>query len=284
MHVKITTDSPADLPKEICHTYGFRTVPLHVILGDNCFDDGIDVTTDDIYNFYSENKILPKTSAVSVSEYSAFFEKMTENGDQVVHFSLSSGISSSYQNAIIAAQDFENVYVVDTKSLSTGIVLAMLKAYKMSAGGMSAEEIANRSLETVKNISTTFIISNLEFLHKGGRCSGLASFGANILGIKPSIAANTDGKLVVDKKYRGNFDSCIYRYIEDLIKTNKNRIDNDIAVIVSTDGVSREQLLAAKKQILKEIPFKEVITAKAGCTITSHCGKGTFSFMFLKKQ
>ena len=283
MHVKITTDSPADLPKKICHTYGFGTVPLHVILGDDCFDDGIDVTTDDIYNFYSKYKTLPKTSAVSVSEYSEFFEKMTENGDQVVHFSLSSGISSSHQNAVIAAQDFKNVYVVDTKSLSTGIALVMLKAYKMSASGMSAEEIAKRSLENVKNISTTFIISNLEFLHKGGRCSGVASFGANMLGIKPSIKTNAEGRLVVDKKYRGNFDNCIYHYIEDLIKANKNNIDTDIAVIVSTDGVSRKQLDAAKKQILKEIPFKEIITAKAGCTITSHCGKGTFSFMFLKK-
>ncbi len=282
MRVRITTDSPADLPREICETYGFKTVPLHVILGDDCFEDGINVTTDDIYNFYAQNKLLPKTSAVSIEEYNEFFRKMTQGGEPLVHFSLSSGISSSCQNAKIASENFDNVYIVDTKSLSTGIALAMLKAYKMSAMGMSAEEIAAKSEETVKNISTTFIISNLEFLHKGGRCSGVASFGANILGIKPSISANEEGRLVVDKKYRGKFEDCISRYIDDLIEANKNGIDTDIAVIVSTDGVSPEQINASKRQILKQIPFKEVVTAKAGCTITSHCGKGTFSFMFLK--
>ncbi len=284
MQIRITTDSPADLPKALCETYGFKTVPLHVILGDNCFDDGIDITTADIYDFYEKYGILPKTSAVSVAEYSEFFSRLGANGEAIVHFSLSSGISSSCQNAKIAAAEFENVYIVDTKSLSTGITLAMLKAYKMSAAGMSARDIAIKSEENVKNISTTFIISNLEFLHKGGRCSGVAAFGANILGVKPSITANGDGKLIVDKKYRGRFNDCIFRYIDDLIESNKNNVDTDVAVLVSTDGVSEEQLTEAKKRILKQIPFKEIITAKAGCTITSHCGKGTFSFMFLKGQ
>lgn len=283
MRVRITTDSPADLPESLCKTYGFKTVPLHVILGDDCFEDGINVSTDDIYNYYSQNKVLPKTSAVSISEYTSFFEKLTKNGEAVVHFSLSSGISSSYQNAVIAAQSFENVYVIDSKSLSTGMALIMLKAFSMSVNGMQAKEIAQESEKLVSKIKTSFIISNLEFLHKGGRCSGVATFGANILGIKPSIVADEEGKLVVDKKYRGKFDNCISQYISDLIAENKSKTDTDFAVIVSTDGVSDEQILAAKKQILKEIPFKEIIVAKAGCTITSHCGKGTFSFMFLEK-
>lgn len=283
MHVRITTDSPADLPKSLCDTYSFCTVPLHVILGDNCFDDGADITTDDIYSYYSHYKILPKTSAVSIAEYSSFFERLTKNGDAVVHFSLSSGISSSYKNAVIASESFENVYIIDTKSLTAGIAPAMIKAYKMSCGGMSASEIADKSREIVKKIKTSFIISTLEFLHKGGRCSGAAAFGANLLGIKPSVIADSEGKLVVDKKYRGKLNDCISQYIDDLIKADKGNIDTDFAVIISTDGISENQISAAKEQILSEIKFKEVIVAKAGCTITSHCGKGTFSFMYLKK-
>lgn len=283
MHIRITADSPSDLPESLRETYGFKTIPLHVILGDNCFDDGVTITTDDIYEFYSQNKALPKTSAVSIAEYTDFFSRLTENGDSVVHFSLSSGISSSCQNAIIAAADFENVYIVDTKSLSTGMALPMLKAYKMACEGLSAREIAEKSEEIIKKISTTFIISNLEFLHKGGRCSGVASFGANILGIKPSITADDEGKLVVDKKYRGKIDDCIFQYVRDLIKNNKNNTDTDFAVLICSQGITDDQIAAAKKQIEREIPFKEFIIAKAGCTITSHCGKGTFSFMFLKK-
>lgn len=283
MHVRITTDSPADLPKSLCDTYSFCTVPLHVILGDNSFDDGVNITTDDIYSYYSHYKILPKTSAVSIAEYTSFFERLTKNGDSVVHFSLSSGISSSYRNAVIASESFENVYIIDTKSLTAGIAPAMIKAYKMSCDGMPASEIADKSKEIVKKIKTSFIISTLEFLRKGGRCSGVAAFGANLLGIKPSVIADGEGKLVVDKKYRGKIDDCISQYIDDLIKADKGNIDTDFAVIISTDGISENQIAAAKEHILSEIKFKEVIVAKAGCTITSHCGKGTFSFMYLKK-
>ncbi len=283
MSIRITADSPADLPKEICERYGVNTVPLHIILGDGCFDDGITVTPDDIYDYYERAKALPKTSAVSVAEYASFFEKLTENGDSVIHFCISSGISSTYQNAVLAAEDFPNVFIIDSKSFTTGIALLVIKAAEMAQSGMSAEQVALESSKLVGKMDTTFIVSNLEFLRKGGRCSGVAAFGANLLGIKPSITIDSEGRLIVDKKYRGKLDACIEHYINDLLEENKGNIDNSRAVLARTDGVTDEIMDKAKKQITDAAGFKEVIVSKAGCTITSHCGKGTFCFMFMRK-
>lgn len=283
MSIKITADSPADLPKGICEKYGVNTIPLHIILGNGCFEDGLNVTPDDIYAYYERENELPKTSAVSVSEYASFFEKLTENGDSVVHFCISSGISSTYRNAALAAEAFPKVYVIDSKSFTTGIALLVIKASEMAESGMSAEEVALESSKLVGKTDTTFIVSNLEFLRKGGRCSGVAAFGANLLGIKPSITIDSEGRLIVDKKYRGKLDACIEHYINDLLEENKGNIDNSRAVLARTDGVTDEIMERAKKQITDAAGFKEVIVSKAGCTITSHCGKGTFCFMFMRK-
>src|SRR5699024_9934500 len=173
---------------------------------------------------------LPKTSAVSVAEYTDFFKELTQDGSSVVHISFSSALSATHQNARLAAEDFDNVYIVDSKSLSTGIALLAIKAAQLAQDGLDAKTIAHEMEYKREKVVTTFILDKLEFLYKGGRCSGVAMLGANVLGIKPSIVM-ADGKLQVGKKYRGKLENCQMQYVRDLLEQYAGRIDTDRAFL-----------------------------------------------------
>lgn len=278
----ISTDSPADVPAEIRERYDIRVIPLHIILDDDCFEDGVNIQPDDLYAFYKKTGRLPKTSAVSVAEYSDFFKELTQDGSSVVHISFSSALSATHQNARLAAEDFDNVYIVDSKSLSTGIALLAIKAAQLAQDGLDAKTIAHEMEYKREKVVTTFILDKLEFLYKGGRCSGVAMLGANVLGIKPSIVM-VDGKLQVGKKYRGKLENCQMQYVRDLLEQYAGRIDTDRAFLSRTAGVSDEQMKALQKEIHKTLKFKEYIVSTVGCTITSHCGERTFTFEFMLK-
>lgn len=278
----ISTDSPADVPAEIRERYDIRVIPLHIILDDDCFEDGVNIQPDDLYAFYKKTGRLPKTSAVSVAEYTDFFKELTQDGSSVVHISFSSALSATHQNARLAAADFDNVYIVDSKSLSTGIALLAIKAAQLAQDGLDAKTIAHEMEYKREKVVTTFILDKLEFLYKGGRCSGVAMLGANVLGIKPSIVM-VDGKLQVGKKYRGKLENCQMQYVRDLLEQYAGRIDTDRAFLSRTAGVSDEQMKALQKEIHKTLKFKEYIVSTVGCTITSHCGERTFTFEFMLK-
>ena len=278
----ISTDSPADVPEEIRERYDIRVIPLHIILDDDCFEDGVNIQPDDLYAFYKKSGRLPKTSAVSVAEYTDFFKELTQDGSSVVHISFSSALSATHQNARLAAEDFDNVYIVDSKSLSTGIALLAIKAAQLAQDGLDAKTIAHEMEYKREKVVTTFILDKLEFLYKGGRCSGVAMLGANVLGIKPSIVM-ADGKLQVGKKYRGKLENCQMQYVRDLLEQYAGRIDTDRAFLSRTAGVSDEQMKALQKEIHKTLKFKEYIVSTVGCTITSHCGERTFTFEFMLK-
>lgn len=278
----ISTDSPADVPAEIRERYDIRVIPLHIILDDDCFEDGVNIQPDDLYAFYKKSGRLPKTSAVSVAEYTDFFKELTQDGSSVVHISFSSALSATHQNARLAAEDFDNVYVVDSKSLSTGIALLAIKAAQLAQDGLDAKTIAHEMEYKREKVVTTFILDKLEFLYKGGRCSGVAMLGANVLGIKPSIVM-VDGKLQVGKKYRGKLENCQMQYVRDLLEQYAGRIDTDRAFLSRTAGVSDEQMKTLQKEIHKTLKFKEYIVSTVGCTITSHCGERTFTFEFMLK-
>lgn len=278
----ISTDSPADVPAEIRERYDIRVIPLHIILDDDCFEDGVNIQPDDLYAFYKKTGRLPKTSAVSVAEYTDFFKELTQDGSSVVHISFSSALSATHQNARLAAEDFDNVYIVDSKSLSTGIALLAIKAAQLAQDGLDAKTIAHEMEYKREKVVTTFILDKLEFLYKGGRCSGVAMLGANVLGIKPSIVM-VDGKLQVGKKYRGKLENCQMQYVRDLLEQYAGRIDTDRAFLSRTAGVSDEQVKALQKEIHKTLKFKEYIVSTVGCTITSHCGERTFTFEFMLK-
>lgn len=274
----ITADSPIDLSAEQARRYGIEVIPLHVILDSEDYLDGVNITPDDIYNAFDEKNILPSTSAISVAEYMDFFKKFADEGVSVVHLSLSSAISSTYQNACIASADFDNVHVVDTKRLSSGIAILALKAVEMAASGMNAPEIAANLTAMRDKVSTSFILETLTYMNKGGRCSSLVAFGANILGIKPTIENQPDGSLTVGKKYRGKIDVVRRQYIDDKLSTP----DIDYSrIFVDHSGIDEEELNSLKSYIEQNYNFREIIVTRAGSTISTHCGPGTFALMFM---
>ena len=280
--VMITADSTCDLPKELIEKYNITITPLSVLLGENSYLDGIDIFPNDIYDYVAKTGILPKTAAVTPAQYYSVFEQYTKEGKAVVHIGLSSAISSSYQNACIAASDFDDVYCIDSKSLCTAMGLLVLKACDFREKGFDAKKIYNRVNSLVSKVSTTFVLNDLEYLHKGGRCSGVAKFSANVLGIKPSIAVDGEGKLDVAKKYRGKIDIVYKQYINDCLKDIKG-IDTSRIVIANSGDIDPEIISFAKGVIDGKGKFGEIILADAGCTISSHCGPKTLAIFYIKK-
>lgn len=281
--VLITTDSTCDLPQKYVDEYNIKVIPLSILLGDNEYSDGVDIKPEDIYKHVENGGGLPKTAAVPPSKYYSIFSEAVKQGKKVVHIGLSSAISSSYQNACVAAAEFDGVYCVDSKSLCTAMGLLVLKACDFREKGYDAKKIHDKIEKLVPKVSTTFVLNSLEYLHKGGRCSGVARFGANILGIKPSIAVdNATGALDVAKKYRGKMENVYKQYITDCVK-DVNKIDTSRIVIANSGGIEPATLAFAKGLIEGKNKFDQIIEADAGCTISSHCGPKTLAVFYIKK-
>lgn len=277
--VIIASDSTCDLSPELIEKYDIKVFPLFVRLGENDYKDGVDVTPEDIYAHYGKTGELPKTAAVNVSDFSDFFEEATAEGAEVVVFTISALMSSTYQNARLAAEDFEGVYVVDTKNLSTGGGLLVLTAADMAASGASAAEIAAACEALTGKVDASFVIDDLEFLYKGGRCSAVERFGANLLKLKPCITVN-DAKMGVGKKYRGNFADVLPKYVEDRIGDGSSVSPE--RVFVTHAGCDMKIVNGCVEQV-KALGFKEVHVTRAGCTISSHCGQNTLGVLFVRK-
>lgn len=278
--VLIVSDSTSDLSAEIIERYGIKILPLGVNLGEKLFSDGVDITPEDIYYHYEMTGELPKTSAVNMADFSDFFEKYTSEGYSIVCFTISSHMSSTFNNARMAAEDFEDVYVIDSENLSTGSGLLVVEACEMAKAGKSAAEIAEKIKDMRAKVCASFVIDDLEFLHKGGRCSALAAFGANLLKLKPCITV-TDGKMGVSKKYRGNFAQVLKTYIAEQIGDGSS-IELD-RVFVTHAGCDEAIVSECREQVKSLAPFGEVFVTRAGCTVSSHCGKNTLGVLFIKK-
>ena len=279
--VIIASDSTTDLGSELIERYGIKILPLSVSLGDKLYHDGVDIDPDTIYAHYEKTGELPKTAAINAMEYKEFFAKLTSDGSSVVFFTISSDMSSTFNNARIAANEFPGVYAVDTRNLSTGGGLMVVAAAEMAVQGKSAEEIANSCAEMADRISASFVIDNLEFLYKGGRCSALAAFGANLLNLKPCIYVE-GGKMAVGKKYRGKYHITLKKYIEDQL-SELDTIEPD-HVFVTHAGCDAEICDSCVEQVKALGYFKEVHLTRAGCTVSSHCGRNTLGVLFVKKK
>lgn len=279
--IKITCDSTCDLTREQYENGNVEVISLGVSLGDDFRRDGVDVTADELYEYVQKSGQLPKTSACSVGEYQAMFEKYTAQGFEVVHISLSAELSASHQNALIAAQETEGVYVVDSRNLSSGSGHLVLLAVQLAKAGMSAEEIAGQLREAADRVDASFVLQTLEYLHKGGRCSGIAAFGANLLNLRPEIEVR-DGKLGVAKKYRGSAEKSILAYVRGRLE---GRTDIDCGrIFITHSGVPRE-ILDKVNALVKELhPFEEVIETVAGSTISCHCGPCCLGVLFLRSK
>lgn len=279
--ILIASDSTSDLNAALLSRYDIRILPLGVTLCDRLYTDGVDIDPDFIYKKYEESKTLPKTSAISIGDATDFFKACKKEAEAVLFFTISSQMSSTYQNVKLAASEFENVYVIDTQNLSTGGGLLVVKAAELAEGGMEAEEIASTCTEHAKCVDASFVIDSLEFLHKGGRCSAVAAFGANLLQLKPCIVVR-NGKMGVSKKYRGKFGEVLKKYVAEQIG---DASDIDLDRIFVTHAGCDAAIVDACVALVKELaPFKDVQVTRAGCTISSHCGKNTLGVLFFRKH
>lgn len=280
MSIKITADSTCDLSSALLNEYDVDTMPLYVVLNGESYRDGIGISPDDIFAHVEGGGNIATTSAANVEDYTEFFAKAMAGHEGVVHFTISSEISCSYQNACLAAQEYENIYVVDSRSLSTGIGQLVLDAVLMSREGCTAEEIFKALEEKKQRLDVSFVINTLEYLRKGGRCSTLTALGANLLSLKPCIELR-DGKMGVGKKYRGHLERCLQKYVADRLE-DPSTVD-DSRIFITDSGVSEELRAMIHEAVLKCVPFKEVIHTRAGCTISNHCGPNCLGILFYRK-
>lgn len=275
----ISSDSTCDLGV-LFKERNVPTLPLAVVLGGESFEDGVTVTPDKIYEFVDKNGILPKTAARGVEEHREFFQSMLASpDDSIVHFCISGDISATYHNAELAAKDFKNVFVVDGRSLSSGTGLLVLYACDLrDSGKYTAEEIYKLCLERVPFVQASFFVDTMEYLYKGGRCSGLASFFATALKLKPSLLLK-DGKIVVGKKYRGAATAIVDKYVDNIFDMFDN--PDTKRIFITHTSASPEVVALTRAAIDRHYHFDEVIETIASSTITSHCGKGTLGILFL---
>ncbi len=277
----ISSDSTTDLSVELREKYDVSIIPLGITLGTELYRDGVDITPDFIYEHHEKTGELPKTNAANVGEFIDYFSELVKDGDTVIHFSLSSSMSSTYSNACLAAEDVGNVYVIDSKNLSTGGGLLVIAAAEMVAAGKSAEETVEAVTAMAECVDASFVIDNLEYLHKGGRCSTLAMMGANLLKLKPCIEVK-NGAMGVGKKYRGVYGRVLSEYVDERL-VNIDDIDT-ARVFVTHAGCDSEIVDAVAEQVKAKGIFDEVLVTRAGCTISSHCGANTLGVLFVRKS
>lgn len=278
MAIRITSDSTCDLG-HLVKERNIGILPLQVNLDAKAYRDGVDITPQDIFDFVSETKILPKTSAPSVGEYEEFFAEQLKGFDELIHFNISGKSSGSHNFAKQAGESFGGkVRVIDSKALSSGQGLLVIKACDLRDEGKSAAEIEEVINELRTRVNTSFVPDRLDYLHKGGRCSGMTMFVANALKIHPKIVMK-DGQLMQGGKYRGHMERCIAQYIEDLKIMYP---DYDKTRCFITHSSAEQSLVDVAKAKVKELfDFDEVIETVAGSIITSHCGKGTLGVLFI---
>jgi DegV family protein with EDD domain len=283
MSIKILADSTCDLSEELIRRFDIGIIPLTVTLGERSGLDGTGITPEDIYRYVEESGNLPKTSAVSVGDFTRVFQTWREQTDEVICFCISSLFSSSYQNACIAAEEIGGVYPFDTYNLSTGEGLIILRAAEMARDGSSVDEILAECRSLVPRVDASFALNQLDYLYKGGRCSALAAFGANLFHIKPAILVK-DGHMEPGKKYRGHIDSVIRSYVKDRLAGCSGNIDTH-RIFVTHTRCSPETVESVKQLVREFCPdVEEIDETVAGATITTHCGPETLGVLFIHRE
>ena len=276
--IQITSDSTCDLG-ELAPKHGIRLMPLKVILDTETFKDGVDIAPADIFAFVEKTGMLPKTSAPGIEDFRELFSLLTANGDEVIHFTISSKASASYSCALAASREFDGkVRVVDSLALSSGQGLLVMKALDLRDAGKSAAEIEETVNALRARVNTSFVPDRLEYLYKGGRCSKMEMYGANILKIHPMIDMK-DGQLGVKKKYRGKMTVCIKSYIEELKAAYP--VYDKTRCFITHSSADAELVELAREMVQSEFDFDEVVETVAGSVITGHCGRNTLGVLFI---
>lgn len=281
--IQIMADSTCDLSPEMIREHGIRIIPLHVVFDDHTYRDGVDLTTEQLFEQVKARNLLPRTSAPSPAEFADEFGPVVREGRRIVYISISSELSSTYQNAVIAAREFPEgtVEVVDSRNLSTGIGLTVMKAADyVRQGTEDPVRLASMLREDAKLVESEFVIDTLDYLHKGGRCSGTQLVIGSLLRIHPVIKVK-DGGMLVAEKLRGKMDKVSQGLLE---RTLAERGNIDPARIFVTHSMAEESALWLKSRLEQELQVREVAVTNAGCVISSHCGPGTVGILFMKSR
>lgn len=280
MNIKILSDSTCDLSQQMLDQHKITLVPLTVVKADAQFKDGVTITPADIFDHVAAGGDLCSTSANSVGEYEEKFAAFSKDYDGVLLITIGSGFSSCYQNACIAAEDFANVKVVDSKNLSTGQGLVVLEACRLAKECASLDELHEKVQAFTEKVESSFLVDKLNYLAKGGRCSAVAALGANLLNLKPCIDVK-DGKMGVSKKYRGKYHKCLADYVKERL-ADRDDIRRDVLFVTKT-SVSDEEYAAVMEAVKAYGNFDTVYETTAGCTVSCHCGPGTLGVLFARK-
>ena len=278
--IKITTDSTCDLPRSLLERHHISVTPLGIVKNDRLYRDGIDIRPADIARHVDGGGDITTTSAVNIADYEVFFREHAAKHDAVIHLNIGSGFSSCHQNAKIAAEDVEEVYVVDTQNLSAGHGLLVLAAAEAAEAGRSVAEILDLLDDLIPRVEISFILDRLDYMKKGGRCSAVAALGANLLKLHPCIEV-VSGKMSVTKKFRGSPEKVMRDYLKERL-TGRTNVELDRIFLIDT--CEDDHLAAVGREFLQEDGrFAEVVETKAGCTVFSHCGPGVLGLILLRK-
>lgn len=277
--VKIFSDSTCDLSKELLDRYEIGIIPLFVRLGDVEFLDGVNITPEALYKWSDEHNDTPKTAAPSIEDVAKIFNP--DSTDEYIVFTISSSMSACFNNVRLAAESLEiedRVHIIDSANLSTGIGLLVIRAAELAKEGKTASEIADE-IESLKDkVRASFVIDTLVYLHRGGRCSGLAALFGTALKLHPRIAVS-DGAMHPEKKYRGNSHKYVMDYVKDMESDLKNaRKDR---VFITHSGCDKEIVEQVREYLLSLNHFDEILETRAGSVVSSHCGPGTLGVLFI---
>ncbi len=280
MNIKILSDSTCDLSTELIAKYDIDLSRLSVIKNGEEFKDGLTITPADIFAHVAAGGDLCSTTAFNIGGYEELFEKYASQYDAVIQICIGSGFSSSYQNACIAAEDYPNVRVIDSMNLSTGQGHVVLEACRLAKVCESLDEIVDKLNAFAPRVEASFLLDQLQYMVKGGRCSAAAALGANLLNLKPCIEVK-DGKMSVVKKYRGSYAKCLANYVKDRLADREDILRDEL--FLTYTPVTDECLAAVKDAIAAHGNFSTVYETTAGCTVSCHCGPGTLGVLFVRK-
>lgn len=280
MKIKITTDSTCDLSPALLEKYDITVLPLTVIKNGEGFKDRVTITPADIFDHVAQGGDLCTTTALNINEYTEFFEKFSAEYDGIVHINLGSGFSSCYQNACLAAEEFPNIRTVDSQNLSTGQGLVVLKACQLAETCTDLDAMKAELDAYTEKVEASFVLDQLQYMVKGGRCSMVAALGANLLNLKPCIEVK-DGKMSVVKKYRGPYAKCLASYVKERL-ADRDDLEKTTLFVTHTP-VSDACMSAVMDAVQQHSNFENIYETEAGCTVSCHCGPGTLGVLYVRK-
>ena len=281
MRIKITSDSTCDLSPELVRENDIEIIPLFVNKNNESFQDGVTIQPAEIFAHVAAGGELCSTAAVSVGIYQEHFEKLSKEYDAVVHINIGSGFSATHSNACLAAEDLPNVRVIDSRNLSTGQGHVVLEACRLAKTATDLDAMEAELKDFARRVDASFLLSRLDYMVKGGRCSPVTALGANLLKLRPCIEV-VDNKMIVGKKYRGTFAKCMEKYVHERLD-NDDTIDLD-RVFVTHTPVPQEVLDLTCKTVMACKPFRTIYETSAGCTVSCHCGEGTMGVLYVHKK